>query len=301
VDARLIKANIALFNESRAETRRWLKEYLADETNEHERDTYAPLVMWLDAQTRANREDRIERLRALIHSTEPDNVYASMASQYLADEERYAAKLKGAGRDERTGIQFFGVGLWKIVLFALVVSIASYGASRLLNANASQDTDSSGAQVVFDSGNPVSTLPDHSKPLEEGRYTVQYPQGNFAVTALEDASERVVDLDEMALLNPVPGARFYALNVLFECRTGICGTPPEAKLALRLDGGVVIGSSANVGIAGETLLQPIAQGRSTEGWVVFEIPLASNVQGLVITPKSDDQQAEPLHIALPTP
>jgi hypothetical protein len=132
-------------------------------------------------------------------------------------------------------------------------------------------------------------------PLPAGSAVVSYPQGVLQVTAREDYSTRVATLDGREL-TPVPGARFYALEVIFECRQGICGTPPQAQVSVRLDDGVVLPARDGVGLLGGRVLQPIAQGRATTGWLVFELPETARVVGLELLPPDTDV---PLFVPLP--
>jgi hypothetical protein len=128
-------------------------------------------------------------------------------------------------------------------------------------------------------------------------YTARYPQGILQVTAIEDQSERVIDSDTGEVLTPIPGARFYALNVVFECRGGICDAPPQANLTLQLDDGSRIQPRVGVQIAGATGLSPIALGRTTNGWVVFEVPSITPVAALVVS-APDDAAFEAINISL---
>jgi hypothetical protein len=141
------------------------------------------------------------------------------------------------------------------------------------------------------------TLPDNSRPLVADAYTARYPQGILQVTAVEDESARVVDSDTNEVLTPIPGARFYALNIAFECRGGICDAPPQAILKLQLDDGSLIEPRTGVQIAGTKPLSPIALGRTTSGWLVFEVPSITPVSALVVS-APDDTAFEPITISL---
>src|SRR5262249_8576546 len=108
-----------------------------------------------------------------------------------------------------------------------------------------------------------------------------------------------VDSDTNEVLTPIPGARFYALNVAFECRGGICDAPPQAILKLQLDDGSLIAPRTGVQIAGTTPLSPIALGRTTSGWLVFEVPSITPVSALVVSaPDANGEAFEPISINL---
>jgi hypothetical protein len=295
MDTRLIKANIALFNGSREETRRFLEEYLDDDALDAKQ---AAMVMWLDAQTLPDRRARFLRLHELVAAYGVDNVYGKLALDTIRDEEKYALPEKHAAK----GKTLFGIAIWKIALFLLIVVIALVTVTQLATRGSGTANDSTALNSEQNGSarpTPFPALPDHSQSLEGASYAAQYTEGNLQIVALEDVSERVVSLGEGALISPVPGGRFYALKLLFECRTGICRNPPEADLELGLKDGVAIPPRIQVGIAGDTLLEPIAQGRTTSGWIIFEIPLAAEVTELHLEPVSSPMDAAPLVIVLP--
>lgn len=292
---KLIKANIALFNGSRSEARLLLDEYL-----EEDGDPTLSLVLWLDAQTQNEREDRLERLRALAATVGAEDRYGRMALEILREEKKYAPRGDGDSRHDVWTI--IGVPLWKMFMFTLLGGAVTFGALSLLKPASSSAPRMATDIPTLTYAPPTNTplIPDHSLILPPGAYTVSYPQGIFQVVAVEDRSERVVDSRQNVWLTPVPGGRFYAIEVIFECRSGICNDPPEAALALRLDGGLMIETRADLGIVGETILTPIAQGRTTTGWIVFEIPETSMVDMLQIVPVvGENQTPQPLMIALP--
>ncbi len=290
---KLIQANIALFQGAPAEARRLLQEYIADGGDSA---ASAPMAMWLDAQAQANRDERIRRLRALVESVEPDNPYAQLARDYLRAEQAYEST--GDRVPPRSRLTLLDVPLWKALGFALAGGLVTLLAMSMIYANnaahvAAQPTAISQTPLPFN-------LPDRSRALVADSYTARYPQGLLQVTAVEEESERVADGQSQALVTPVPGARFFALRVIFECRGGICDHPPQAKLALRLGDGTLIEPREGLLIGGESTLQPIALGRTTAGWVVFEIPLVSPVEALVVSPLREGD-FEPVSIQLGIP
>ena len=72
---------------------------------------------------------------------------------------------------------------------------------------------------------------------------------------------------------------------------------PQAILKLRLDDGSLIEPRTGVQIAGATPLAPIALGRTTSGWLVFEVPSITPVSALVVS-APDDTAFEPINISL---
>ena len=303
---KLIKANIALYNGARSETRRLLDEYRAESNGEKP----SPMVLWLDAQAQDEREERLKRLHRLIEETGENNPYAQQAQEYIDTESQFGEKPLPGARSRRSAASVGGVALWKAGLFLLVGALAGIVLFSIFNPGTAVSPNIEGTQVA----NNVSpqdvtlgavaetplNLPDNSTPVAPELFQAQYPQGVLQITAIEDNSQRAADIRQRVILSPITGARFYALKLIFECRAGICADPPQAQLSVELNDGVSIPAMDDVGINGERLFQPVAQGRSTTGWVVFEIPEANAPLQLVITPPttSASETPEPVFIAL---
>jgi hypothetical protein len=116
------------------------------------------------------------------------------------------------------------------------------------------------------------------------QYTVRYDTGNLQITAFEYDSERAVDVQELAFIEPLEGAVFYALKLRFECRRGVCYNPPEARVAIVLADGTEITPKPDTAIAGEQILIPKAAGQFSDGWIVFEVPVAVAVAQFKVSP-----------------
>lgn len=291
---KLIKANIALFNGARTETRRLLDEY----RTEAEDAKPTPMIMWLDAQAQDTRDARIERLHTLLEESGENNRYAHYARTYIDDERKYTNKPLPGSRGG-TGFSILGVSAWKAALFFIVGGAMAFIAFSAFNPSAGvvqNVTPVPGAAtpgaILGDLATPLN-LPNLSTPVAPELFQAQYDRGVLQITSVENNSQRAADIRELVVLNPITGARFYALKLIFECRQGICANPPQARLALELDDGANIPAMENVGITGENLFQPVAEGRSTNGWVVFEIPLDSTPRRLVIIPASTEATETP--------
>jgi len=283
----LIKANIALLEGQPSESQRLLQEYRAEAAPNPDPDF--ALVLWLDAHSRPTPEAMKEGLQELVGRVPPDNPYAQMAQQYLQDEAAYNAPPPPALR--RQPLVLAG-------LFTLVGVIVTLGLIALFNRAQPQPNASSTQAAQTDLiPTAVPNLPDTSQTLVPDQYTARYPQGILNVLALENASQRVVKNVDGSLATPIAGARFYALRLNFECRGGICDQPPEAKITVALDDGTQLEPRAGLSISGETPLQAVALGRTTVGWVVFEIPLVSTVKSLLVAPRVAGD-FEPITIAL---
>jgi hypothetical protein len=288
MDARLIQANLALFKGEHAEVGRLLNEVRAERPPT---DDEAALMRWLDAQIQLDRDERLRRLGALVASAPPDNTYARLAARYLAEEDAYRDRLAAVKTRSVTGVwkPLAAVAAGALVIFLLM--------SAVLPNTQPQPT---AAPIVTAAPTDVPPLPDRSQALVADSYTARYPAGILQITAVESDSARVMNANDTGA-TPVPGARFYALNVVFECRSGVCDAPPGAVLALQLDNGDLIKARDGLRIAGEKTLQPVALGRTTTGWVVFEVPLVTQVKALVISPLESGPRFDPITLALTVP
>jgi hypothetical protein len=284
-DLRLIKANIALFNGATVEARRLLDDYVRDQPHAR-RD---PQVLWLDAQMQPTRAERLSKLRDLLEDVPREHEYARLAAQMLAEEAQYAPPPRSAG--------LLGLSYWQVGVFVGVLVLVIAVMFLLPSLNIGANTDNSPTDTPLPTAAP--TLPDRSLRLPDNGYIAAYTQGILQVTAYEAPSERVVLVENGVLVQPVLGARFIVLEAVFECRAGICSEPPQAEIALRLDNGVALPARADLAVAGERIFQPIAQDRTTMGWLVFEVPSSAAVVALEVLP--GDAPAAPLVIALRIP
>jgi hypothetical protein len=273
----LIKANIALLEGLPSETQSLLQEYRSETAINPDPDL--ALALWLDAHSRPTPEAMIEGLQVLVSRVPPDDAYARMAQQYLQDEAAYRSPPPTAIR--RQPLVLAG-------LFTLVGVLVTLGLIALFNRAQSQPTvnnnDAALTALAPTLALPVN-LPDTSQTLAPDQYSARYPQGILNVLALENASQRVIKNTDGSLATPIAGARFYALRLNFECRGGICDQPPEARITVPLDDGTQLEPRPGLSISGEAPLQAVALGRTTVGWVVFEIPLVSTVKSLVVAPR----------------
>lgn len=283
---RLIQANIALFAGTYPEARRLLDEVHAsrDLTPED-----VPQLLWLDAQVQDEPDERLRRLRTLIAQVPSTDPYAQMARQILNAEQEYAANLRAA--QSTTLLSNRRAWLW------LAVIVLVGGVLIGLTANGSQSNMPVSPTAPASAEPTVPVFADTSSALDPAAHTGRYPQGILQVTRVENASARVIAAQSGELLSPVDGARFYALHITFECRSGVCDQPPEADLALLLDDNTRIPPRGDLNLGGETGLTAVALGRVTAGWIIFEIPLISRAVALQVSAR-DRQAFDPLSISL---
>lgn len=287
----LIEANKIFFAGDRAETRR----LLADYSRNHDADW--ELVQWLDAHAQDSHEEFITGLELLVAQGEPHNYYVQMAQSYLNEEHEYQSKIDPPANPRRTWSMFAGAGaMFALGLLVAYVAITGFGGN------------SSGETLVITATPdplfalaPTLQLEDRSQTLFGDVYTARYNSGILQITAIEDRSQRVFERRTDSVIAPVPGARFVALAIIFECRSGICRQPPEAELFLQLDNDELIPRRTDVYISETLDLEPVALGRTTEGWMIFEIPALNRPTRLLIqTPANDlGTPAPALFIDLP--
>jgi hypothetical protein len=312
VNPTLIKANIALFNGSRAEARRLLREYEAQTAGAPEAED-ATLVLWLSAQAQDSREGRVDGLRKLLATAPASDPYAKLAHQYLADEEKAKTEAETATVPEegeaaaprRGGI--LGVPWWKAAAFAgvgvvlgvIVMTLFAPGGGPGQGV-AVAPTSAPGTPSVAVRGTP---LPDLSTPIAPELHQTIYPRGILQVSRIEDGSQRVADRNNN-LIGPVTGTRYVALKLVFECRQGTCSRPPEANLSLFLDDGSLAGQLTDVSVLNEPQLEPVGENFSSDGWVVFQVPDARDPLALAVLPflpiatPENNQEPEPQLIPL---
>lgn len=274
----LIRANVALYLGDYAEVRRLLADYRAEGGGAAE---HAPMALWLDAHAQSEPDERLRRLEALVTVVPPDNTYARLA-QHIIDTETPARQDEPRGIGRR-GVAF--IGLASFVLLVVIMAVVMRPQNTVV-------PDVPPTATVAPTAAP---LPDRSRPLTASAYTATYAGGILQVTAVENDSQRIVGRDGVQV-QPVPGARFYAAELAFECRAPICQRPPDADIALRLADDSRIQPRTEVFVQGESSLQPVALGVTTRGWVVFEIPSIIAVSGLDVY--ATDSDGQPLSITI---
>ena len=272
---KLISANIALFRGERAETLRLLDELERD--NPEAIQGHISMVMWLTAHAQTNNDRRLQQLHELIAQTPTDDYYHQLTRDYLAQEDLYSEKLQPSR----------GLATRQLLMIIAVVLVLGILAAGAINSG-----DIPTAVVLDASPDPLPTvinpedLPDKSRAIVADSFTARYLQGILQLLAVEDRSERVIYIKDGLLAEPVAGARFYALNVTFECRLGICNDPPEAELEILLNNGTSLAVRDDLIIAGQPQFEPIALGRATSSWVVFELPTLNQPTNLIIQPEA---------------
>lgn len=276
----LVRANIALFTGDYAEVRRLLQDYRAEGGGAAE---YASMALWIDAHAQADQEERLHRLESLVVSVPVEDPYAALAQTVLDLE-----------RDALPPPQPI-VRRWQVVAAVVIL----LGVLILVYVNNLRSANVAVADVPTEAA-PAPTptlLPDLSRPLTSDLYTVRYEGGILQVTAVEDDSQRILGASGQ-VLTPVPGARFVAVEVAFECRLAICQSPPEAELALGLGDQSEIAPRTDVRVQNESELSAVALGVTTRGWLVFEAPTIVPIDGLLVFASDGSDGTQTLRVPL---
>lgn len=289
MSALLIQAHKAIFNGDRAAARRILEDYRAS----HEHDSEE--IQWLTAHAQDDYEVFMQGLYQLIEHGNPDNHYVKMARDYINEEHELRAKVTPPRRTQSR--LFLASGTIALILLTTWIVYSSFFSNRPA-ANEEIATEDSGI-VQQDIATQESI--DRSQVLFGDTYTARFSSGIIQIMAVEDRSERVRYSRDDSLATPVPGARFVAISILFECRDGICREPPQAELFLELDGVELTENRSDVYISDMLDLQPVALGRSTEGWIIFEVPVLNRPTALVIRPLANDSGTRPPDIIIDLP
>ena len=274
----LIRANLALFKGEYQEVTRLLSAYRSQLPAEPPDS----MVIWLEAQAQPDQADRVRLLQNLSDSTRPDELYGLLAREALA--------VEGPDDPDSKPRRFPRpvAGAWlRAAMFIVIGVVVAVAGNALLS-----DQKLPEVQTVIVTTTPIPdaqatalNLPDASQQLVAGAFQARYPGGILQLRAYEDRSERVIDTRTEQILSPVPGARFFAVKAAFECRASICSTPPEAAIALQTDGGEVIPVREDARLFREDQMQAVALGRTTEGWLIFEVPVTFRAEAVVVTPR----------------
>jgi len=284
----LLQANLALYEGDALRAQRHLQAFYRLGGPAAEDD---PMALWLDAQTQFDPDQRLVRLRAL-HASAPLSTYGLLAQAILAQEDAYQAAAQALNARLRPRWPAFSRPTRRLLLACAACAALALGLLLAWPAPPSSPAEAMPAPAV-------TLLPDLSLPLDSASFRVELPAlGLLELTARENDSRRVVDsATQRRVLTPLSGARFFALQGRFECRTSICAAPPQAQVRLLLDDGGRIAPRADARIIAAEDWLAVALGRSSSGWWVFEIPLAVRVRALDLS-APDGRAFPPLRIEL---
>lgn len=309
MDQKLIKANIALYNGSRSDARRLIDEYRAE--NPRPEPEMMPTLLWLDALAQDDRTTRSEKLALLVEKGGKNNRYVEIAREQLAWEQKYADKNapaedvpvlpEGDAPPKRSLPKVWGVDLKKVAVFAVIGILIGAVLWAMLGsrpAGTGETVNQIATNAVLSPTTAPTLAPDRSVRIDPVQHEAEYDDGRLQISAYEDGSQRVGDLRGNPQ-SPVAGTRFFAMHLIFECQNGgTCSQPPEVNLFALTDTGATIPPVADVGIIGEDLMQPVGSGSNTNGWVIFQVPQASQVNALVVAQPAPPGQDAPAPIVI---
>lgn len=277
MSALLIQAHRAIFDGDRAEARQILNEYHANHADSNEE------LQWLLAHAEDDYDLFMQGLYQLIEEGDSENRYVTMAQEYINEEHELRAKVTPPPRRSRSKL-FVGSGIIAVILLGIWIIYLGFfsNQSSTINDIATEDSNIMQEEIA------TPGLVDRSQVLFGDTYTARFTSGIIQIMAVEDRSGRVRYSRDDSLATPVPGARFVAISILFECRDGICREPPQADLFLELDGLELTANRADLYISDVLDLEPVALGRATEGWIIFEVPVLNRPTSLVIRPLAND-------------
>ncbi|MAS35135.1 MAG: hypothetical protein CL610_14080 [Anaerolineaceae bacterium] len=300
MNPRLIRANIALFQGKRSETRRLLQEYVSEQ-DDPQTAQRSPMLLWLDAQARARHSERIDGLRTVVDNAPPDSPYHRMAKIYLDDEAKYQDLLDGD--QQRPGVRrwaMIGGGLVALVALVAVIIVVGQmtGAPAVVDEVTEEPVIPTATVIVQNTPNPA-TLSDGALPRAEFIRS----GGTITVRGIDPAVRVVVD-ERGTAQQPLEGATFYGLLLEFQCLLPICNNVPESEIYVRLgidESGVR--ATDGLFVAGEQVLSGrAAQGQTVQGWVVFEVPRNNLPDALVVwpfAPTGSEERPDEIVVNLP--
>lgn len=274
------EAHQALLEGNRAEVLRLLQDL--PDTDE---------IIWLKAQAVPS---EVERNQALVRLTEKHDPKISVLSGQILERENQFAK----DLSEPPDYKFWKQPTWndrlskmqqyRIWLLGGLLLIVLTGVGISLNLQAQTQQDQT-----------IATIKATQTAAAFYSQTVStYPAGTLRILQIEYPTSRSVTFGEMndndfLLATPAAGARFAAVNFQFVCSLALCTNPPEADLNLLMADGHVVsyGTGSRPFLIGQPPMSRIAQGQSTDGWFVFEIPQNSTPDAvLVITGDNEKPQ-----------
>ncbi len=308
-DPRLIRAHIALFQGKPGETKRLVNDFVADHANPDNVRSH-PLIQWLEAQSHLRHQERVDALTTLVENTPEENTYRQLAHNFLEDERRYTALLEATNTNQPR--RFLGLPLWIWGAMVLLVLAVIIGAIIVLSLNSNSDAQPGAIETTQEATAESSLSPtvtptptitptptaEQNEPfdiLEMNQEIVSYfPVGELFIDAIDDNVQVVLDANEN-VVEPMPGARFYALLIDFRCGQALCHNVPEADLFLVLETeqGVDLGpipaltdvTIPNAQIEPGMLGGSVAIGPPARGWLVFEVPNAPEPAVLRVVPR----------------
>lgn len=254
-------------------------------------------VLWIRAHCVISEREKKSLLEDIFNSEHP--IYAPLAGEILKREQDYFIKLKTPPeyqfwkkdtwqqkiqqfRRQRGWV--FSIGGMFVMTILLIFALSlSKQQSDLVVLQATQTAQDFLAHPVL---SPTVTSIAELGP-------VLYPGGQFSIIRFERNTRRNVNYSGYSAQSdqvvPATGAIFWAFQYKFICRKSVCNKPPEVEnVLLKLVGGGESDSTRYV-LADYPVAERIADGLSTTGWLVFEVPEAAEPDRFILILNSDQQ------------
>ena len=262
-------------------------------------------VLWLRSQCVTSEKERESLLGEVFESNHP--VYSPLSEEILEREKSFTDQLEqppdyqfwkkptwGERIQQLKQQRWWVLGISFLFVMTILMAVSLNAASRQNALAAFQATQT----MKFALSLPTATIvlsPTVTRIPDVG--PALYPNGQFSIIRFEKSTHRPVIQAGSYVNNgpvqPAAGAVFWAFEYRFICREAVCNQPPEVeKIILELNGG---GETA----AGEFVLaefptvERIADGRSTTGWLVFEVP--ENIEPKTFVLYYDQENTVELH------
>lgn len=251
-------------------------------------------ILWLRAQCVSSDQERSSLIRNLIESDHP--VYAKLADEIYDREQLFSSQLA-----EPPDYQFWKKPTWReridqlkrqrswilgisgTILMSILVIIGMTISDRQSQQIALFATQTAQATLLMPTSTPQPTPTVTPIPIQG---PVPYPGGELSIFRYEQDTDRSVVAAESyqtdGAVKPASGAIFWAFEYRFTCRKAVCDKPPEVeKIILKLKEGGEREAFQFV-LADFPAAERVANGVSTSGWLVFEIPKMAQPETFIL-------------------
>lgn len=245
-------------------------------------------VMWLRSQAVVSDDERRQLLAQLLSSVNSE--YSELASKIIQRENDFERQLS-----EPPDYKFWTQPTWKERLqkiqmfrFWIIGGIGFFVfsiAGLILNANAQIKQDLT-----------IETIKATQTAVSFQNQTIaSYSVGTLQIIEIDYPTLKDITFgdtagDNYVVASPAAGSQFAAVKLQFTCSIALCANPPEAELNLLLiDGNTVSYEGGDLPfVIGQPPMSRIAQGQSTTGWLVFEIPKGAAPSAILVVTGEDE-------------
>ncbi len=251
-------------------------------------------ILWLRAQCVTGDQERTSLLKEIVQREHP--VYSCLAEEILGRDQSFSEQLA-----QPPEYQFWKKPTWQeriqqlkkqrgwiLGIFGTIVMSALVITGMIMSDKHDQQIALQATQTMQATlSMPTPTLrPTPTVTPIAAIGPVSYPGGELSIIRFEpDTNRKVVQggsYREEEEAKPASGAEFWAFEYRFICRKAVCDNPPEVeKLTLKLKGGGEREAGQFV-LADYPVAERVADGVSTTGWLVFEIPEKADPETFIL-------------------